>query len=223
MFSRIRNHEKLVENGENPSIVARKLKEGTHEKDSDPFRVLGGNGNKGETVYSEESVEMTENAITEIEGEGEEEKGIKGKRKGKDKIEGKEGREGGREGGREEENAVTELIMKDPIDAEEDKNALSLSSKKQKRPKNGSLNLEFNLSEVQDLHSYKEPSSSKMYKGKKVLKEVVEEVVHYDGKFLILFYHLIFIFRISSNECITYNQNLFIISLEMEHLLLNQA
>ena len=194
MFSRIRNHEKLVENGENPSIVARKLKEGTHEKDSDPFRILGGNGNKGKTVYSEESVEMTENAITEIEGEGdgrEEEKGVKGKRKGKDRNEGKEGREGGRE----EENAVTELIMKDPIDAEEDKNALSLSSKKQKRPKNGSLNLEFNLSEVQDLHSYKEPSSSKMYKGKKVLKEVVEEVVHYDGKLLILFYHLFFIFQ----------------------------
>jgi hypothetical protein len=194
MFSRIRNHEKLVENGENPSIVARKLKEGTHEKDSDPFRILGGNGNKGKTVYSEESVEMTENAITDIEGGGdgrEEEKGVIGKRKGKDRNEGREGKEG-REGGREEENAVTELIMKDPIDAEEDKNALSLSSKKQKRPKNGSLNLEFNLSEVQDLHSYKEPSSSKMYKGKKVLKEVVEEVVHYDGKFLILFYHLFF-------------------------------
>jgi hypothetical protein len=186
MFSRIRNHEKLVENGENPSIVARKLKEGTHEKDSDPFRILGGNGNKGKTVYSEESVEMTENSRTELEGEGDGRDGIKGKRKVKDREEGKEGREGGREG-REEENAVTELIMKDPIDAEEDKNALSLSSKKQKRPKNGSLNLEFNLSEVQDLHSYKEPSSSKMYKGKKVLKEVVEEVVHYDGKLFILF------------------------------------
>lgn len=191
MFSRIRNHEKLVENGENPSIVARKLKEGTHEKDSDPFRILGGDGNKGKTVYSEESVEMTENSITEIEGEGEDEKGIKGKRKGKDRNEGKEGREGDRK----EENTVTELIMKDPIDAAEDKNALSLYSKKQKRPKNGSLNLEFNLSEVQDLHSYKEPSSSKMYKGKKVLKEVVEEVVHYDGELLIC--HLFFTFQYS--------------------------
>lgn len=180
MFSRIRNHEKLVENGENPSIVARKLKEGTHEKDSDPFRNLG-DGNKGRIVYSEESVEMTENAITEREGEGEEERRIKGKRKGKDRNEGKVGREGGRE----EENAVTELIMKDPIDAEEDKNALSLTSKKQKRPKNGSLNLEFNLSEVKDLHSYKEPSTSKLYRGKKVLKEVVDEVVHYDGKIIL--------------------------------------
>ena len=161
MFSRIRNHEKLVENGENPSIVARKLKEGTHEKDSDPFRILGGNSNSRKSVLRAEFVEMTENPMTEIMDKGEGEIEMIGKR-----------------GGRED-CAITELIMKDPIDAQEDRN--SLSFKKNKRPKNGSVDLEINLSEVQDLHSYKEPSS-KSQKGKKILKEVVSEVVHYDGE-----------------------------------------
>ena len=41
MFSRIRNHEKLVEIGESPALVAKKAKEGTHEKDSDPSRIVG--------------------------------------------------------------------------------------------------------------------------------------------------------------------------------------
>ena len=193
MFSRIRNHEKLVENGENPSVVARKLKEGTHEKDSDPFRILGNNGNSLKTVHTEDTVKMTENSIEETGGvkfNGGEIK-IKGKGKGKGK-----GRDRGKEDKEEEkeEGAVTELIMKDPVDVEEDKNAfslslplsLSLSLKKNKRPKNGTMNLEFNLSEVQDLHSYKEPSS-KNYKGKNVLKEVASEVVRYDGEIFILF------------------------------------
>ena len=194
MFSRIRNHEKLVENGENPSIVARKLKEGTHEKDSDPFRILGNNGNSLKTVYIEDTVKTTENSIAE---RGRETEIIEGgereiKRKGK-------GRDRGREEEEEVEGAVTELIMKDPVDAEEDKNAFSLSLslplslKKNKRPKNGTINLEFNLSEVQDLHSYKEPSS-KNHKGKNVLKEVVSEVVRYDGEIFILFYHLILLY-----------------------------
>ena len=199
MFSRIRNHEKLVENGENPSTVARKLKEGTHEKDSDPFRILGNNGNSLKTVCIEDTVKMTENSIAETGRETETvimesgEREIKGKGKGK-------GRDRGREEEVEEEGAVTELIMKDPVDAQEDKNAfslplslpLSVSLKKNKRPKNGTMNLEFNLSEVQDLHSYKEPSS-KNHKGKNVLKEVVSEVVRYDGEIFILFYHLIFV------------------------------
>ena len=180
MFSRIRNHEKLVENGENPSTVARKLKEGTHEKDSDPFRILGNNGNRPKTVHSEDTVKMTKNLIEET-GEVE----IKGKGKGRDR-----GREDKEEGEEEDEGAVTELIMKDPVDVEEDKNAFSLSLplslKVKKRPKNGTMNLEFNLSEVQDLHSYKEPTS-KNQKGKNVLREVASEAVRYDGEIFILF------------------------------------
>eukprot|EP00596_Hydrurales_sp_CCMP1899_P010403 CAMPEP_0119053036 /NCGR_PEP_ID=MMETSP1177-20130426/74145_1 /TAXON_ID=2985 /ORGANISM="Ochromonas sp, Strain CCMP1899" /LENGTH=339 /DNA_ID=CAMNT_0007032831 /DNA_START=646 /DNA_END=1662 /DNA_ORIENTATION=+ len=45
MFSRIRNHEKLVENGENPITVAKKTKDGTHERNSE----LPGKINKNST------------------------------------------------------------------------------------------------------------------------------------------------------------------------------
>jgi ABC-type multidrug transport system fused ATPase/permease subunit len=43
MFSRIRNHEKLVENGENPITAAKKLKDGTHEKNSELPRKINKN------------------------------------------------------------------------------------------------------------------------------------------------------------------------------------
>ena len=77
MFSRIRNHEKLVENGENPAIVAKRSKEGTHEKDSDPNRVLGkkGPGKKSlkmEVSGGEESDEKIEMIDGDVEQGGKE-------------------------------------------------------------------------------------------------------------------------------------------------------
>jgi hypothetical protein len=126
MFSRIRNHEKLVENGENPSAVAKKLKEGTHEKDSDPRRILG----------KRENTEIAES--TETKDKEREEKKPVGKGK----------------------HGIIELITKDPeVENEGEK-------KGGKRAKNGSKDFDFNVAEIVDLHSYKEPVKAGKGKGK---------------------------------------------------------
>jgi hypothetical protein len=130
MFSRIRNHEKLVENGENPSVVAKKLKEGTHERDSDPKRILG----------KRENTETAENTETKEIEEGKEKEAVKGKGKGK--------------------HGIIELITKDPeVENEGEK-------KGGKRAKNGSRDFDYNVSEIVDLHSYKEPVKTGKGKGK---------------------------------------------------------
>ena len=128
MFSRIRNHEKLVENGENPSAVAKKLKEGTHEKDSDPSRILG-------------KIENTETAKIMEQKE-------RGKGKGK--------------------HGITELITKDP---EVEKESEMDGKKGSKRAKNVSKDFDYNVSEIVDLHSYKEPIKAGKGKGKGKGKE----------------------------------------------------
>jgi hypothetical protein len=126
MFSRIRNHEKLVENGENPSAVAKKLKEGTHEKDSDPRRISG----KRENTETAENTETT------------------GKEKGGKNQIGK-----GKHG-------IIELITKDPeVENEGEK-------KGGRRAKNGTKDYDYNVSEIVDLHSYKEPVKAGKGKGK---------------------------------------------------------
>lgn len=117
MFSRIRNHEKLVENGENPSVVARKTKEGTYEKD-DPLQA------KKKIIALqnvEKKIEMTK--VT-----AEEEEGVKAR-----------------------------------------------------RPKNGTYDIEYNVSDIVDLHSYKDPKKAKGKKGKATEVEE-EETVRYEGE-----------------------------------------
>ena len=65
MFSRIRNHEKLVEIGESPALVAKKAKEGTHEKDSDPSRIVGKKENSVSVVVKKTD-SKNDQGITEL-------------------------------------------------------------------------------------------------------------------------------------------------------------
>ena len=118
MFSRIRNHEKLVENGENPVAVARKLKEGTHEKDSDPTRSL-----TKKIELLPKKLEISKNL--------------------------------------EISNESVEIEISETVDGESVETEI-----KKKRPKNGTLDIQYDASTVIDLHSYVDPKKKSKGKGK---------------------------------------------------------
>ena len=111
MFSRIRNHEKLVENGENPVAVARKLKDGTHEEDSDPTRNLT---QKKEILPKK--LEISDESV--------------------------------------------ELEIGETVDGESVETEI-----KKRRPKNGTMDIQYDVSNVIDLHSYIDPKKKSNSKG----------------------------------------------------------
>ena len=117
MFSRIRNHEKLVENGENPVAVARKLKDGTHEEDSDPTRNLS----KKKEILPKK-LEISDESV--------------------------------------------ELEIGETVDGESVETEI-----KKRRPKNGTLDIQYDVSNVIDLHSYIDPKKKSNSKGKGKDKE----------------------------------------------------
>ena len=149
MFSRIRNHEKLVENGDNPSIVARKTKEGTYEKDH--------------PALSKKTEIREKLAIVEKKGNMENAEMI---------VEGGENTDLGDE--------IT----------------------KSRRPKNGTYDIEYNVSDIVYLHSYVDPKKSSR-KGKKGKQEEEEqEEVLYEGErvvsFVLLILHQLLPFGVTS-------------------------
>ena len=144
MFSRIRNHEKLVENGENPFLVAKKIKEGSHERDSDPHRVVGkmggGSGSQGVGVTGRKNEQK--NIVQNINKNG-----------GDDKTEIVEEEE--EEGEEEGDNDGNEVALEGEVEGEGEEGV------KVRRPKNRSTDIQYELSSVIELHSYVDPKKNK--------------------------------------------------------------
>ena len=136
MFSRIRNHEKLVENGENPAAVAKKLKDGTHEKDSDPTRSLSLKGKTNILIVKKEMNKMNQISENDINNAG--------------------GRIGDFEGSNDS-IGLTKTVIEMETEGEV----------KTRQLKNGSVDIEYNISDVIDLHSYVDPKSKNKSKGQK--------------------------------------------------------